>query len=210
MHDARPNVGGVVARALAGCALAIASLPCVAAPIASERDVGRRKLEGVPSEEAPRQEPVDQRSLLMTSRRVDHEARGLVDDDDLVVDEEHLELDARVGQGGRGLTRRGSDDDPLAFTQAGARVAHGAFHGDPAVLDPALDLGARRRQRRPRGSGRRARRRGRGRRRASRRRRVARTPRPDASPELGLDVPLGLDEDVDQRAIVEVARVELG
>ena len=89
-------------------------------------------------EETHGQQAVDQGAAFVASRRVDHQARGLVEDDQVFVDvkdsEDHARLGPRVRQ--RRSGRRHEHRLPLADPRRGC--PHDAPDGDVPLRDPPL------------------------------------------------------------------------
>ena len=155
-----------------------------------------------PREDAQREEPVHQRSALVPARRMHDEPGGLSMTRSASSCVKDAEVDAALGDGRGRLRRLGLDDDRRAFAEL--VLAPAARGRPPSPARARSSAGAWPAKARHAAS-------------ASSSGEEAIEPScppplwgPGALPELRLDVPLGLDEDVDERPVVKVPRVELG
>jgi hypothetical protein len=155
------------------------------------------------AKQAQGEKAVHQRARRVPERGVHDETRRFANYEDVRVGVHHVDADygVRFRLGARRSIR--PNNDPLSPLQARACAPRRPFHRDPAALNPALQL----RSRHARGSSD-----------ESVQPRSVRIRRDDeldrgaghaASPELRLDMPLGLDENIDERPVVEVTRVEI-
>ncbi len=87
-------------------------------------------------------QPVQQRAGPVARRRVHHEPRRLVHDQELIVFVEHLDRDRLREDGGQCAHGHVTDDD-VAGTDPSSRLARLAVDGDHAARDPALRQGSR-------------------------------------------------------------------
>ena len=94
-------------------------------------------------EVTPREKTVDERACLASGSGMNHETRGLHEDDEGVVDVEHVEAHGGIGGhvGPRGLERVGLHARPDAHDVRG--LGHFTVERHPSGGNPPLDLGPR-------------------------------------------------------------------